>query len=187
MHTNLLWAGREYNSLENCLLKNRGDGYEITSSIVGSYQDRLYRVEYAIYTNGHWQTTFFQLKILLDGKPQIISYRSDGRGNWEKYGASVPAFDGCTDIDISLTPFTNTLPVRRLQLAIGDRQIIKVLYLDILAGEIKPVQQQYERLSPNSYRYQNVPNDYEAVIEVDDDGLVTDYPGLFMRQARVDG
>lgn len=182
----LLWTGREYYSLEHCLLQSKGDGYEITSSIAGSYQGRLYSVAYTIYTNRLWQTTFFQLKTVLNGRRKVTSYRSDGAGNWELHGAPVAAFSGCIDIDIPLTPFTNTLPIRRLQMEAGDRQIIKVLYIDVLAGELKPVQQQYERLSPNTYRYQNVPNDFEAVIEVDDDGLVTDYPSLFVRTARVD-
>lgn len=187
MYTNLLWTGREYHSLENCLLRDRAGGYEITSSVVGSYQGVFYNVMYVVYTDAHWQTTFFQVRTVLGDKQKIITYRNDGRGNWEQYGVPVPQFSGCIDIDISLTPFTNTLPIRRLQLPVGGGQLIKVLYLDVLAGEVKPVQQQYRRLSANTWRYQDVPNDFDAVIEVDDDGLVMDYPGLFVRTARVDG
>jgi hypothetical protein len=67
-------------------------------------------------------------------------------------------------------------------LGIGAQKQIRVLYLDLLEGQIIPVTQQYTRLSESQYHYQNVPNDFEANITVDDAGLVIDYPSLFMRR-----
>ena len=95
----------------------------------------------------------------------------------------MPAFKGCIDIDISLTPLTNSLPINRLQLKQNEAQEIKVIYFDLLAQQIKPATQKYTRLKDLSYRYENVPNDFEAVIQVDASGFVADYPTLFMRTA----
>jgi uncharacterized protein len=95
-------------------------------------------------------------------------------------------FAGCIDIDIPLTPFTNTLPVSRLNLKNGEEQRIKVIYLDILEATIRPVQQKYTRLSPTVYHYENIPNDFEADITVDDRGFVVDYPSLFRRTSVVE-
>lgn len=64
--------------------------------------------------------------------------------------------------------------------------MIRVIYLDLLEGQVQPVRQQYTRLSETQYHYQNVPNDFEAVITVDALGLVVDYPQLFTRTARQD-
>jgi hypothetical protein len=80
-----------------------------------------------------------------------------------------------------LTPFTNTLPINRLKLSEKEGEQIMVLYVDVLGRKIMPVRQKYTRLSQNSYKYENVPNDFEAVIAVDELGLVVDYPGLFKR------
>ena len=88
---------------------------------------------------------------------------------------------GCIDIDISLTPFTNSLPINRLQLQVNEVQYIKVLYIDILGRTIRSVVQQYTKISDHKYQYENVPNDFEAVITVDEWGIVTEYPGLFVR------
>lgn len=45
----------------------------------------------------------------------------------------------------------------------------------------KTVNQKYKRLSNNKYKYENIPNDFEAVILVDQEGFIIDYPGLFKR------
>ncbi len=61
MQTNLLWTGREYYSLENCLVKVEETGSEITSTIIGSYEGKIYKVEYRIQTNPNWETVFFEI------------------------------------------------------------------------------------------------------------------------------
>ncbi|RYF88723.1 MAG: hypothetical protein EOO00_10815 [Chitinophagaceae bacterium] len=35
----------------------------------------------------------------------------------------------------------------------------------------------------HKYHYENVPNDFKATIELDEEGFVTDYPALFIRTA----
>jgi len=182
MTRNILWRGIEYNSLESCVLTNSDEGAEIKSSIIGMYNNVIYKVEYQIKTNGHWETIFFEINAQLNNKTNIISYRSDGKGNWFSDGNLIEKFSGCIDIDISLTPFTNTLPINRLKLVEKKEKIIKVLYLDILGQEVKAVHQKYTRLSQTDYRYENVPNDFESIISVDETGLVVTYPQLFKRE-----
>lgn len=62
MQTNILWSGREYHSLENCLVTTTESGNEINSVIVSRYGHKIYRVEYRIQTNELWQTVFFEVK-----------------------------------------------------------------------------------------------------------------------------
>jgi hypothetical protein len=185
MQTNLLWTGREYYSLENCLITTTEKGTEINSVIVGSYEHKIYRVEYRIKTNQHWETVFFEVKSQHNDKISCYNFESDGKGNWMANGDPAQQFEGCIDIDIPLTPFTNTLPINRLRLSQQDLQQIQVIYLDLLEQQIKPVRQKYTRLSDTTYHYENIPNDFEAIITVDELGLVVDYPELFVRTARL--
>lgn len=101
-------------------------------------------------------------------------------------GRSALQFDGCLDVDIPLTPFTNTLPIRRLGLRVGETREIGVIYCDVLEEQIRPVRQRYTRISGTEYHYENVPNDFEATIVVDESGLVVDYPELFVRTATLE-
>ena len=186
MQTNILWAGREYNSLENCLINESASGMEISSTIIGHYEEKIYKVEYHIQTNARWETTYFNIISRHSNQTQTISYHSDGKGNWTNAGKPLEPFNGCIDIDIRLTPFTNTLPIRRLQLQHGETREIQVLYFDLLEAQITPVRQQYTCLSATEYHYENIPNDFEANIQVDGSGFVMDYPSLFVRTAVLD-
>ena len=186
MQTNILWTSREYNSLENCICEFGDNGNRIESTIVGIYQQLLYKVEYVVETNAQWETVSIVLSSQLNDKRSVVRYDGDGKGNWKRGGKVMPEFNGCIDVDIPLTPFTNTLPIRRLGLAVHEAAEITVMYLDILQNDFKPVRQKYERRSGTQYKYENVPNDFEALITVDLDGLVVDYPELFTRTARVE-
>ena len=181
MQKNVLWTGIEYHSLENCILTITDNGSAINSSIIGAYANELYRIEYRIRTNQYWETTFFEIKSQLHNTVEIIDFRKEGKERWYVNGQPDTKFNGCIDIDISLTPFTNTLPINRLNLSEKEGEQITVLYVDVLGRKMMPVQQKYTRLSQTDYKYENVPNDFESVIAVDDWGLVVKYPGLFER------
>ena len=181
MQTNILWTGLEYYSLENCLVKNSENGSQITSTIIGSYEEKIYNVTYHIETNQNWETTLVKINCQHDNYTQSIELESEGDGNWLMNGVKSELLKGCMDLDIPLTPFTNTLPIRRLKLSPGRSQEVKVIYCDLLKQEIKPVCQRYTCLSNSEYHYENVPNDFEATILVDEFGLVIDYPYLFVR------
>jgi hypothetical protein len=185
MQTNILWTGKEYYSLENCVINTGENGADITSTIVGSYEGQLYKVEYHIKANAYWQTVFLEITSQINNQTQAIKLEGDGKGAWICNGKEAAQYKDCIDVDIAVTPFTNTLPIRRLNLQQGRPQQIQVIYCDLLHQVIKPVSQKYTRLSQNEYHYENIPNDFEATIQVDEAGLVVDYPGLFARTAAV--
>ncbi|HEU4784161.1 MAG TPA: putative glycolipid-binding domain-containing protein [Ktedonobacterales bacterium] len=111
---------------------------------------------------------------------------SDGAGNWhDDKGQTLDALQGCIDVDIMLTPLTNTLPIRRLQLAPGESREISVVYVAAPDLSIRPFRQRYTRLDDadggQRYRYESVESGFTAVLPVDDDGFVIDYPGIWRR------
>lgn len=167
--------------MENCLISIKTDGAEINSTIVGHYGGKLYLVNCQIKTNADWQTVSVSIDSRINEQSQYWQLETDGMGKWLLNGKDWRLVEGCIDVDLPLTPFTNTLPIRRLKLAVGEASLIDVVYLDLLAGEFLPVQQQYTRLTDKEYHYENVPNDFEANITVDEQGFVIDYPELFVR------
>jgi len=112
----------------------------------------------------------------------VLRLRSDGAGQWTGAdGTALPEFDGCIDIDISATPFTNTLPIRRLILQPWQVERIRVLYIHVPTLEIESWDQRYTGLAPDRVRYESIGSDFMRELVVDDDGLVVTYPGLFHR------
>jgi hypothetical protein len=183
MQTNILWSGREYRSLENCLVNYTETGVEISSTIVGHYQGKIYKVDYQILTNLKWETLVFEVQTQCNDSREFLRFEAMQHGGWLANGESTKLYNGCIDVDISLTPFTNSLPINRMQAALAQQQEITVIYIDVLHQRIKPVRQLYKKNSQSNYHFENVPNDFEADIAIDDSGLVVDYPGLFVREA----
>jgi hypothetical protein len=186
MQINILWTGREYYSLENCLVNTTPTGSIITSTIVGRYGEKIYQVEYTIKTNPRWETVSLQLTYQHSDFKEHFLLEGDGKGNWRMNGKEEEQFKDCIDVDIAVTPFTNTLPINRLRLQEGQSHEIQVIYFDILEQQIRPVRQQYTRVADKTYHYENIPNDFEANITVDERGLVVDYPSLFVRTAALE-
>ena len=185
MQTRLLWSGIEYYSLENCLVKTGKAGNKISSTIVGLYSKKIYTVEYYLETDKQWQTFFLRLKYSINNKIKNITLRKTDK-HWLLNNRKKVAFDNCFDVDISITPFTNILPIKRLQLKENREHIVNVIYIDIFDNTIKALQQSYQRISRSIYFYKNVPNDFEVKIEVDRSGFVVNYPSLFKRTAIIE-
>jgi uncharacterized protein len=183
MQTNILWSGIEYYSLENCIVDS-GDSVIVNSTIVGIYNGKIYRVEYLIRLNESWETCYCCVKSQLNDEIKKLEVEKD-QNRWSLNGKYVDNFDGCTDVDIPLTPFTNSLPINRLKLSLGQEENIDIIYIDVLADSIKRVKQKYRRISSGVYKYENIPNDFEAEIKVDNEGFVVEYPQLFTRTFRV--
>jgi hypothetical protein len=89
------------------------------------------------------------------------------------------------DVDISVTPFTNTLPIRRLGLAPGESAEISVAYVEGTELQAWPEPQRYTCLEKHSrgglYRFLSLEGGFTADLPVDAECLVADYPGLFRR------
>lgn len=180
MRTTLIWSGIAYQSLEHCQVDVEGERISIDSVIIGSHEGRPYRIGYMLTLNKLWEVRLCAIKSIIGHNDTTLVLEKKG-GDWYLDGQLRTDFENCTDIDLSLTPLTNSLPINRLGLHKGEAAEIDVVYFDLLSGAIKPVKQQYTRLTADAYRYENVPNDFEAEIKVDAKGFVVAYPRLFVR------
>jgi hypothetical protein len=124
-----------------------------------------------------------KVEIAQIGGHGMVEFASDGAGNWvDGSDAAIPQLAGALDVDISVTPFTNTLPIRRLNLQEGQCAEILAVYIQVPGLTITTDRQRYTCLeSAVRYRYESVDSDFARDIDVDAHGLVVTYPGLFKR------
>ena len=94
---------------------------------------------------------------------------------------SDPAVDRLKNSPATEVVVTNTLPIRRSPLAIGETRRFKMAYIPATSLEPFATEQIYTRLSERVYRFETADGSFTADIGVDEDGFVTDYPGLFER------
>lgn len=156
-------------------------GFSVKSLVSGLLYGYPVLIEYNVEIDKSWRVTQLRLNSLLkDGKSIVL--KSGPHTKWyDETNHEIPELKGCVDIDISLTPFTNTLPIKRLGNALLKRTEITVLYLNLTDWKFKKVQQYYTKLSNNRYKYEGIFRNFVAELPVDDFGFVTTYPGLFER------
>lgn len=142
-----------------------------------------YQLDYQLDWDSQWRLREAHFSVESERGAHQLHLLTDGEGHWRNAnGDALMDLDGCLDIDIWPSPFTNTFPIRRLQLADGDRRELAVVYLE--APKLRPVRmrQGYTRIDAHHYLYENLEGtDFQALLTVDDDGLVIDYPTLFRR------
>ena len=112
----------------------------------------------------------------------VLELFSDGAGNWSDDRAE-PLSDlaGCIDIDISASPLTNSLPLWRCDWQMDQPQHFVMAWINTDTMTVKRHEQIYTRRGDNQFHYASAYGSFERLLEVDDDGLVLDYPGLFVR------
>ena len=87
------------------------------------------------------------------------------------------------DVDLGWSPSTNTLPVRRLQLAVGERRDLTAAWVRFPQLAVQPLPQSYTRTGERTWLYESRGAAFRAALEVDEQGLVVDYEGLWRRIA----
>ena len=92
------------------------------------------------------------------------------------------ALDGCRDVDLEISPSTNTLPIRRLQPQVGKTAPARAAWVRFPSLAVEPLDQTYERIGETSWRYRS--GDFEAELDVDADGLVVRYGDLWEAVAK---
>jgi hypothetical protein len=155
----------------------RQEAETITAESTLEKKSALY-ARYRVVCDKSWRT---KSAAVYAGDRQV-ELQSDGSGNWSVDGRPAPHLKGATDVDITATPFTNTLPIRRLGLKPGQGQNILVAYVDLSGLAVTADPQRYTCLEPGRlYRFESSGGSFVRDIRVDGNGLVVDYPGLFKR------
>jgi uncharacterized protein len=180
----VMWSAREEPGLGHLRLAVRNSGIVADGVVLGMEEGRPFRLSYEVRCDPYWRVR--AARVGVPGEPAKVELLSDGEGNWAgPDGRAVAYLEGCEYVDISETPFTNTLPVRRLGLAPGESAEITVAYFDGAELQPWPEPQRYTCLEKSSggalFRFLSLDGGFTADLHVDADGLVLDYPGLFRR------
>lgn len=181
MTRTIVWERTDFTCVEHLVFVDSGDVKTAAGHLVGAEENQPFAVEYRIEINSAWKVSAFEITAL-DQTDRRIKMTADERGRWfDENGKRAPEFDGCFEIDITLTPLTNTLPIKRLNLPIGERQKISVLYIELPEFKIKRVEQFYTKLGERLYVYEGYPKNFRAELPLDENGFVIDYPEIFRR------
>ena len=187
MRREVMWSAWNEPGLGHLRLVVHDDGIVANGLVIGVTEGRPFRVAYEVRCDADWRVRALRV-VAPNPKLPRVDLLSDGEGTWTMTdGRAVPELQGCIDADISVTPFTNTLPIRRLSLAPGESAELYVAYVEGTELQAWPEPQRYTCLEKSDrrglYRFLSLVGGFTAYMPVDADGLVLDYPGLFRRVA----
>lgn len=182
MHRKITWKGIYSDTEEECNLQFLPHAIEVSSAIKGMYEGRIINVMYNIILANDWTVREFKVNGTVGDKEFFAAMIRHPSGVWQDVHQNENiGFAGYDYIDISLTPFTNTLPIKGLQLEQGKTKEINVVYIDVANNQLRTDRQFYTRLGTQLFRFENDEGNFTADINVDKEGFVTDYPGLFKK------
>ena len=168
------WRTWDHEHLETVTLRWENEGWTATGEVGRE------AVTYVLRLSATWQVRQFLLFRDLDEPDLWLG--ADGTGRWgEMNGDHRHDLAGCTDIDLAVTPFTNSIPIRRLTLDVGASADVVAATIDIDALGVVPVRQRYERLTARRFRRTNLDSGEITEFDVDEYGLVHDEPDTFRR------
>ena len=191
----VLWQRIDSPGSEWCTLEREPEGWRFRGIVLAAADTVPVLVQYVVVLASDWSTRAVEI-VMHSGdasQPRELRLTVDPEQRWQierepSLDPSMPqddpmALHGLTDVDLGITPATNTLPIRRLDPAIGEAVAVTAAWVRFPELTIEPLPQRYIRLAERRYRYESAGGAFVTEIEVDELGLVTRYEGGWQRVA----
>jgi hypothetical protein len=178
----IVWQRLDNPGLEYFQLTESDDGILADGIVIGADDNQVfYQLHYQVRCDAHYRVQRVDLDL---AGYERITLTADGQGHWFfTDNQPLHEFNDYIDIDISATPFTNTLPIRRLDWQPGQSRSLDMIYIRIPELRFERVTQQYTCLeqTADGRRFEYTQPGFSAILSIDADGFVQNYPKLFRR------
>jgi hypothetical protein len=180
----LTWRSHDGTRIESARIHLSGNRIKAVGRIVAAQSETTpaFSASYDLVTDDSGATKRLSIEISLAERDRQLSIARDEENMWlvsSFEGESRDAFDGALDVDVMLSPFFNTLPIRRLGLnARAESVTVPVLYVSLPDLSVAASREKYTS-AEGAITVKSPAG--KAALAVDDNGFVIDYPGLAER------
>ncbi|GMQ98618.1 MAG: hypothetical protein BMS9Abin17_1139 [Acidimicrobiia bacterium] len=129
-------------------------------------------ITYEVHTDRGWSTRSVEAHVRWAHRSMDFKVEVSG-DVWRVNGDIRDDLTGCIDVDLGWTPATNTLPMRRLGLEVGETKNTTAAWLRFPDLRFEMSTQEYSRLAENKWRYRS--GSSEFLLETTSDLLVSRY------------
>ena len=172
------WRQWQGPGIEHLVLQETAHGI-VAESVVVAADVQPFAAHYRIVCGSDWLTREVEISLIGGARFQLST---DGLGNWSRDGVALPGLSGALDPDLTVTPFTNTLPIRRLRLKPGESAEIAAAFIEFPQLTVVKSPQRYTCLEEGRrYLYESLTSGFTREIDVDGQGLVVTYPDFWQR------
>ena len=173
------WRRTDVEGLERLELTDTRDGVTASGTVI-CLEDGGFRLDHTWSLDAGWRT--LHVRVAVHGRQTQGVLRLDRAGDgWLVDGVPRLDLDGAQEPDLSVTPFCNSLPIRRMRADASTT--LDTAFIDGPALTVARSRQRYEPLGPGRVRYVDLglSRGFEADLTVDSAGLVVRYEHLFER------
>jgi hypothetical protein len=192
MTTAIIWENSDKNdySIEYFNPISEADLNILKGTVILLVEKNPTSVTYEIICDKYWKTRSVKINHQTsDNKNRYIDLIIDRDQIWRKNirelssdSAIVLDFaSGIYDVDLQVTPATNTLPINRLDLKMGESQEIDVVWTGFPALTVGRQRQKYSKIGDRNYKFEIPSTGFKAQLAVDKSGLVINYDTLWHR------
>lgn len=175
----VLWRRLDQPGHEAARLVHHAPFWQLGGTAVFAEDRRICRLEYQVVCDAGWRTLHARVTGWVGVQPIKVEVYTDTARRWSVNGRESPEVAGCVDIDLSFSPATNTIAIRRLSLNPGERAEVRSAWLRFPELTLEPLVQSYARTGDSSYHYESSGGDFVTDLEVDASGFVLRYPPLW--------
>lgn len=175
------WRRLDVPGREEACVERTISGWRLTGELDVEEAGLAARLRYTIECDPEWCTRSALVEGEAGGAPIRFALAADGAGQWTRDGAPLPDLSGALDVDLGFTPATNTLPIRRLGLAVGESAPVRSAWLRFPELRLEPLEQTYTREAEQIFRYHAIVDGepFIARLDTDEFGRVVRYEGLW--------
>jgi hypothetical protein len=137
------------------------------------------RLDYQIVCDYLWHTRSGRVSGWVGNIPVEIKIVVDRDLRWLLNEKDCPEIAGCVDLDLNFSPSTNLLPIRRLNLSVGDAAEVRAAWLRFPSFKLESFVQLYRRIDETTYRYESHAGDFVTELSVNEAGFVIKYPNFW--------
>ncbi len=181
----ILWRRLDLPGHDAACAREVEGGMEIVGMAVFHEGGDPTALHYRVRCDAEWTTTEATVDGWRGTRLVTLRFHRARDGRWTLNGAPCPAVNGCLDLDLNFTPATNLLPLRRLDLAVGQAAEVRSAWLEWPSAAVAPLVQRYVRRSVAEYHYEaDLPGaeKFVGVLRVDPSGWVLDYADLWQAE-----
>ncbi len=178
----ILWHCLLLSSSEHAFLLENDDGYQLQGVAALPLGELPCHIDYAVAVDRQWRPSQARATIATPSGARQIVLRSRHGDGWDVDGEPASHLDGCQDVDLGWTPATNTVPIRRLGLEVGQTVSITAAWVRFPELDVVASEQRYRRLAIDRWQYTSGEYDYQLVTDPAT-GLVLSYGDDLWRAA----
>jgi len=172
----ILWRRLDVPGHESARLVARGSSWLLNGTAVFAHDRQPCRLDYSIICSSAWQTVSAKIGGWVGNDAIDLDIATDAARRWWLNGTECPVVAGCIDLDLGFSPATNVLPIRRLDLAVGQEAKVRSAWLGFpsLVFE-ESLDQLYRRTSDETYHYESADGQFVTTLRVNAAGFPTHY------------